>query len=141
MVVLKYSKGIEYTNLMTRIAASADLKIVTTCVTLEEQLRGWLSLINRHHDVEKQVSVYDELNSLVDYFARWTRLAFDDLAAHEFKRLRSQKIRIGTMDLKIAFAGIGSVSAAQLLVFDVETEPRGLYTGLRHEQSRINPSL
>lgn len=45
---------------------------------------------------------YDKLNAVVDFFARWDRLPFDDAAATEFKSLRDHKIRIGTMDLKIA---------------------------------------
>ena len=102
MVVLKYSQGSEYANLSAKVAASTDQHFVTTCVTLEEQLRGWLALINRSADAHRQVSAYQQLNNLVDFFARWTRLDFDEQAADQFKQLRSQKIRIGTMDLKIA---------------------------------------
>jgi tRNA(fMet)-specific endonuclease VapC len=39
---------------------------------------------------------------LVDYYARWIRLSFDTQAADHFKRLRGQKVRIGSMDSKIA---------------------------------------
>jgi tRNA(fMet)-specific endonuclease VapC len=80
---------------------------------LEEQLRGWLALIHRSQDAHRQVSAYGELNNLVDYFARWTRLSFDDRAAEQFKQFRSQKIRVGTMDLKIA--AIAFVHRAQLI--------------------------
>jgi len=82
------------------MAASLDQDFVTTAVTLEEQMRGWLALINRSSEVHRQISAYDELNKLVDFFARWTRLPFDDQAADRFKQMRSNKIRIATMDLK-----------------------------------------
>ena len=36
------------------------------------------------------------------FFADWRILPFDDAAADQFKSLRSRRIRIGTMDLKIA---------------------------------------
>lgn len=84
------------------MAASLDQDFVTTVITLEEQLRGWLALIHRSHDANRQVSPYVKLNQVVDYFGRWTRLPFDDPAAEMFKDLRSQKVRIATMDLKIA---------------------------------------
>lgn len=102
MVVLKYSHVAEYTSLSAKMAASPDQHFVATCKTVEEQMRGWLALINRYRDVHRQVSAYLELNKLIDYFSRWTRLDFDKAAADHFKRLRNQKVRIGSMDLKIA---------------------------------------
>ena len=39
---------------------------------------------------------------MIDFFFRWTTLQFDNRAAAEFERLRKKKIRLGTMDLKIA---------------------------------------
>jgi tRNA(fMet)-specific endonuclease VapC len=59
------------------------------------------------------VSAYQELNVLVDYFACWNRLEFDERAAEKFDQLRGQKIRIGTMDLRIA--AIALVHNATLL--------------------------
>ena len=102
MVVLKYSEGAKYASLAARMAASTDQRFVTTCVTLEEQLRGWLALLNRSKDVPQQVAAYKQLNTLVDYFARWTRLDFDKRASDQFEQLLSRRIRIGTMDLRIA---------------------------------------
>ena len=113
MVVLKYAQGPNYESLMAKLGDSPDQNFATTCISLEEQLRGWLALIHRTQDVHRQVSAYDELNKLVDYFARWTRLPFDDRAAEQFKQFRSQKIRVGTMDLKIA--SIALVYGARLL--------------------------
>lgn len=113
IVVLKYSDGREYLSLSAKMAASTEQHFVTTCVTIEEQLRGWLALIKRSTDVQRQVSAYQELNKLINYFARWTRLDLDEQAADQFRELRGQKIRIGTMDLKIA--AIALVHGATLL--------------------------
>jgi tRNA(fMet)-specific endonuclease VapC len=99
---LQNTQGRLYQVLTTRMAASADQDFATTVVTIEEQMRGWLALINRTNDVSGQVSSYDRLNDVVTYFSRWTRLRFDNPSAALFKQLRHQKIRIGTMDLKIA---------------------------------------
>jgi tRNA(fMet)-specific endonuclease VapC len=42
------------------------------------------------------------LITLFSFFSRWRIVEFDRPAADEFQQLRHQKIRIGTMDLKIA---------------------------------------
>jgi len=102
IVVLKYSHASDKATLTASMAASPDQDFVTTVITLEEQLRGWLALIHRSNDANRQVSPYAKLNDVVDYFSRWTRLAFDDAAADWFKDLRHQKVRVATMDLKIA---------------------------------------
>ncbi len=100
--ILQSQHGNEYRNLTDRMSVSSDQEFVTTVVTVEEQMRGWLALINRWNDAHRQVAGYERLNSVVDFFSRWDRLPFDDAAAAQFKALRAQKIRIGTMDLKIA---------------------------------------
>ena len=65
-------------------------------------MRGWLAWINRSDDVRRQVPAYQELLRLFDFFARWHVVLFDEQVASEFHGLRAQRIRIGTMDRKIA---------------------------------------
>ena len=74
--------------------------MVTTVITLEEQMRGWLALIHRVTDAQRQVAHYERLLGLVAFFAEWEVLSFDQRAAVTFERLRQQRVRIGTMDLK-----------------------------------------
>ena len=45
---------------------------------------------------------YALLSVTVDYFCGLTILPFDDVAHQQYDRLRTQKIRIGTLDLRIA---------------------------------------
>jgi hypothetical protein len=63
---------------------SADREISTTAVSLEEQMRGWLAAIHRVQDVRRQVRFYSRLVGLVQFFANWRILPFDDAAADEF---------------------------------------------------------
>jgi tRNA(fMet)-specific endonuclease VapC len=108
LTVLKYASDSRFARLAGRMADSADQDFATTAVTLEEQLRGWLAQINRLPDPLKQVSAYSELTGLIEFFSYWTVLPFDDSAARKYAEYRKQKIRIGTMDLKIA-----SIAVAQ----------------------------
>jgi tRNA(fMet)-specific endonuclease VapC len=100
--VLKYPDRLQFINFTTRLNISADQDVATTIITIEEQLRGWLAVINHAEDVPRQVFAYRELLCLFDFFSRWPVILVDVQAADTFQRLRQQRIRIATMDLKIA---------------------------------------
>jgi tRNA(fMet)-specific endonuclease VapC len=102
IVTLKYSDSERFKRLAQRMADSKDQEFVTTAITIEEQMRGWLAQINRLRDVTKQVLAYSELIGLLDFYSYWEVLPFNTLSADQFAEFRSQRIRIGTMDLKIA---------------------------------------
>ena len=98
----QYPDDVRANSLRERLFASPDPDIVTTAITPEEQMRGWLSAIHGQRDVHRQVTYYERLVGLFRFFADWRILPFDDLAADKFQSLRAQRVRIGTMDLKIA---------------------------------------
>ncbi len=50
----------------------------------------------------QQVGAYRRLKNVLNRYLKLTVLEFDEAAAEEFERLQKQRIRIGTMDLKIA---------------------------------------
>jgi tRNA(fMet)-specific endonuclease VapC len=50
----------------------------------------------------QQITAYARLLSHLDNYRRIPVLGFDESAATEFQRLRRSRLRIGTMDLKIA---------------------------------------
>jgi tRNA(fMet)-specific endonuclease VapC len=74
----------------------------TTVISYEEQIRGWMKELAGARSVVEEVEVYRRLKAHLAFFSTLEVLEFDAHAATEFQRLRSQKIRIGTMDLKIA---------------------------------------
>jgi tRNA(fMet)-specific endonuclease VapC len=102
LTMLKYPENPRYAALTQRLEASPDQEIGTTIISIEEQWRGWLAVISRVREVNRQVRAYQELVGLLDFLGRWTVLPFDDAAAAEFGRLRGAKVRVPTMDLKIA---------------------------------------
>ena len=99
---LQHRPGSGLFSLQARLEAFSPDDIATTAITVEEQMRGWMAHIRRYSDVHQQVPSYERLIKLFDFFAQWQILPFDRMAADTFTRLRSQGIRIGTMDLKIA---------------------------------------
>jgi len=52
--------------------------------------------------VHRQLPAYVRLGQLFNVLSDWEIVSFDERAADQFSSLRRQRIRIGTMDLKIA---------------------------------------
>ena len=102
MTVLRYADNPRHAALASRLTAAAAERFATTIVSAEEQMRGWLAMINKARDVRGQVSAYDRLRALFAFYAAWETVPFDDAAADQFERLRAARVRIGTQDLKIA---------------------------------------
>ena len=100
--LFQYPETPRATALREQLLASPDRDIVTTAITPEEQMRGWLAAIHGQQEVRQQVKFYDRLVGLFRFFADWRILPFDEQAADQFRSLRAHRVRIGTMDLKIA---------------------------------------
>ena len=83
-------------------------EIFTTIITFEEQMSGWLSFIAKSKNPEQQIYAYQKLHRFLESYRNTSVLDFDEKAAAELKKLKSQKIRVGAMDLKIASIAIAN---------------------------------
>jgi tRNA(fMet)-specific endonuclease VapC len=92
-------RGVE---LCERLEKRGDRPVATTIVSIEEQLRGRLAGINQSIAGTGQVLPYARLTELLKFYSGWIVLPFDQLSAQHFHELHAGRIRIGTMDLKIA---------------------------------------
>ncbi len=114
LTVLKYAGSERAARLNERLRALPPEEVVAvSIISVEEQMRGWLAAIARERQAGRQVAGYRELARLFDYFRAFTVLPFDERAAEQFENLRAAKLRLGTMDLKIA--AIALVNQALLL--------------------------
>lgn len=119
LTVLRYREHSLHAQLVERLNASADPRIVVCVISLEEQLRGWLAEIRRRaNDPLRQVPVYSQLVDLVDFYREWDVLPFNEAAVSAYQRLKTSKIRIGTQDLKIA--SIALVAGATVLTANLK---------------------
>lgn len=75
---------------------------ITTIITFEEQMRGWMSFLAKARSLTQQVAAYGRLKGVLDRYLKITVLEFDEAAAAEFERVQRLRLRVGTMDLKIA---------------------------------------
>ena len=76
--------------------------VATTVVTYEEQSRGRLAAVNTARTERQLVQAYGHLRQHVQNYSRIPVVGFDDAAATIAASLRKAKLRLGTMDLRIA---------------------------------------
>src|SRR5213078_3130733 len=94
--------GADFHAVDTRMRSAKGESFYTSIVTFEEQMRGWLAVIARSRTVDAQVSAYSRLLRLVEYFRERPILPFDTQASFRLQELNAMRLRIGTMDLKVA---------------------------------------
>ena len=89
-------------HLRERLSDCDQHEVATTVVNYEEQIRGWMAYIASARSLDAQVEAYRRLRNHLDNYRQIPVLDFDQAAAAIYQRLRRARIRIGTMDLKIA---------------------------------------
>jgi tRNA(fMet)-specific endonuclease VapC len=127
--VLKYPENPACLRLMERMGDSPDDEFFISVVTAEEQIRGWLAEIARTKRAAAQVVHYDNFADLLVAISRRRVARFDNGAASNFEDLRHQKVRIGSMDLKIAAIAL----ANNALLLSANLRNFGKVPGLRVE--------
>ena len=100
--LLNREKILESSKLRQKLEQFPPDELYTTIITFEEQMRGWLAFIAKAQTPEQQIYAYERLHRALETYRNTTVLDFDEKAAKVFQKLKSNKIRIGTMDLKIA---------------------------------------
>ena len=74
-----------------------------TVITVVEQIQGWLAFIRRGIQAQDAARGFERLReAMAFYLTIQIFLPYDAAAVAEFERLRRNKIRIGTQDLRIA---------------------------------------
>jgi tRNA(fMet)-specific endonuclease VapC len=116
-------------NLLRLLSAVSPDEVFTTIVTYEEQTRGWMAYSARARTIAQHVEAYRKLERHLDIYSRVQVLGFDERAGTEFERLQGLRLRVGTMDLKIA--AIALANGATVLTRNVKDF--GLVPALRVE--------
>src|SRR5579862_7895191 len=100
--IIQWQSEPEYSRLMRRVSQYAAQDFFVTITTFHEEILGWNAYIAKARKIEGVVKGYDRLLQILTDFNAAQILPFVAAAAAHFTRLRQQKVRIGTMDLRIA---------------------------------------
>jgi len=95
-----------YSRLIFRLQPFNNENVCTTIVNFEEQARGWLSFIANARQSHQEIVAYKRLHRLLTFYSDLLVLDYDQDAAEQFTKLRQIKVKVGTMDLKIAAIAI-----------------------------------
>lgn len=100
--LLQLGEGPGIDRLKARMAAYARSDFYFPIVSFHEQVVGWNNYANRAKDSSGVVRAYRMFHGILADSAKQQVVPFDDMAAAQFDALRRQRVRIGTMDLRIA---------------------------------------
>ncbi len=71
-------------------------------ITPQEVMKGWLAEIQPHRQLDRGVRSYAQFQDSLADLQRWTCLPWSTESADIFDGLRSAKLMIGTLDMRIA---------------------------------------
>jgi tRNA(fMet)-specific endonuclease VapC len=89
-------------QVIARILSTPKDEIAITIITVEEQIRGRFAEIRRHQSGKDCVIAYQQLRQTLDNLLGVSILDFDPAAELIDQMLKSQKLKIGTQDRRIA---------------------------------------
>ncbi len=100
--------GPEGGKILARIAALPPDSVAVSVISYEEQMRGWMAEIARIQSIERQIGAYSRLDRMRGYYCLTPVLPFDENAVVHFQNLWLRRLRVGTMDLKIAAVALAN---------------------------------
>ncbi|MFQ5632411.1 MAG: type II toxin-antitoxin system VapC family toxin [bacterium] len=80
---------------------SPDL-IFVTIISFHEQFQGWMAYLNKSKTSTHIITAYSKIEQLVHLYGISQILSFDEKAVKITEMLKKQRLRIGTLDLRIA---------------------------------------
>lgn len=101
-VIIQRRTEPEFGRLAPRMNGYSSDDFYFSIVTFHEEVAGWNAYLNRARTREAVVHAYEMFEGILTFFATQQVLPFDDASAEIFDSLRRQRVRVGTMDLRIA---------------------------------------
>src|SRR6202795_3674507 len=89
-------------RLIQRLALQPADSVAICPINIEESMRGWLAPLGRVLTGNKHVQAYANLVAAEEMFRLFPLVPFDGAAERQFQHLRASRLRVGTLNLKIA---------------------------------------
>jgi Predicted nucleic acid-binding protein, contains PIN domain len=103
---LQRGSSLEYTRLTDQMSQHSPSDFGLSVVSFHEQTLGAHDFINRAKTNTDTIRGYTLLLEILQGFANAPVLPFDPVAITIFEQMRSQQVRVSTMDLRIAAIAI-----------------------------------
>jgi tRNA(fMet)-specific endonuclease VapC len=89
-------------GIVRRMSQSTPGELVITVITVEEQLSGWYTLLRRAKSDSDLARTYQRLADTIKVLASFPILPYTEAAIARYEQLRTMKLNVGGMDLRIA---------------------------------------
>lgn len=104
--ILQGHRGEDCTNILKRIAVVSDSNVYTTIVSFHEIVAGWTKYVKQSNNPQKIVTGYARLEQVLKDFSCSQVLPFSLAASEVFEDFKRKRVRVATMDLRIASIAI-----------------------------------
>ncbi len=104
--ILQRQTGPAYAALLAHIAPHPLTDFACSIISFHEQVLGCHTYINRARNPHEVVRGYAMLAQVLQDFVTVSVAPFDDPAQAAFEQLQVQRVRIATMDLRIAASAL-----------------------------------
>lgn len=88
--------------LLARLREQEPDGLAVSIVTVQESIRGRMALLGRQPSSARLVEAYRHFHAAVRFFQSINIVAFDLDCAQRVEELRALRLRVGTLDLRIA---------------------------------------
>ena len=104
--ILQAKAGDDWRRLRKRLDEQPRSHFYVSIISFHEQVGGWYALLGLAAKATDTLRAYRMLERTLATFAGAQVLPFDEAAMQLFTELRQQKVRIATLDLRIACIAI-----------------------------------
>lgn len=104
--ILQRKNQPELSHILERMGRYSSNSFYVSIVSFQEQVAGWNRHVARARTQRDVMFGYEMLRNVIADFAALQVLDYDDAASRRFVALKKQKVRVGTMDLRIAAIAI-----------------------------------
>ena len=101
-----YSEG--HPTVCQRAASHPAQSLATSIITVEEQLTGWYSVLRQAKDDQRLVAAYEGMTYSIRFLSRIQVISLTAGAAARCRAFKQAKLKIKTMDLRIACVALES---------------------------------
>ena len=91
-----------HAQVLSQVLSMSSESLSISIVSVQELMRGRLAQTQRAKNNTSLIRAYKLLHEAITFYRALSIIDFDEHAATVFDDLRQQKIRIGTLDLRIA---------------------------------------
>ncbi|HEV3259115.1 MAG TPA: type II toxin-antitoxin system VapC family toxin [Gemmataceae bacterium] len=102
LTLIKRKSQPAYGALRARLEEHPEADLWVTIISFQEEVKGWMSFLNKARTPDEILHGYSVLQRVLQDYCRARVLPFDQAAQDRFTELQAQRLRVGTMDLRMA---------------------------------------